>query len=133
MFYGIYSHIIIRYLISSIHPPLSTREDVIHLSMFLWKHLQQLTLYLHDTSEIQLHPSWILLKPNLPSLPVCRVVYPFFNTSTRLPVFFNFYPFWEFRFKKKKSKKKQQFVCLFLPVNIGEIRELINHFRSYRP
>ena len=25
------------------------------------------------------------------------------------------------------------FVCLFLPVNIGEIRELINHFRSYRP
>ena len=25
--------------------------------------------------------------PNLPSLPVCRVVYPFFTTSTRLPVF----------------------------------------------
>ena len=40
---------------------------------------------------------------NLPSLPVCRVVYPFFTTSTRLPVFFNFYPFWEFRFQKKKK------------------------------
>ena len=68
---------------------------------------------------------------NLPSLPVCRVVYPFFTTSTRLPVFLNFYPFWEFRFQKKKSKKKK--IVLFLPVNIGEIRELIKHFRSYRP
>ena len=70
---------------------------------------------------------------NLPSLPVCRVVYLFFTTSTRLPVFFNFYPFWEFRFQKKNQKKKLIFCFLFLPVNIGEIRKLINHFRSYRP
>ena len=70
---------------------------------------------------------------NLPSLPVCRVVYPFFTTSTRLPVFLNFYPFWEFRFQKTNPKKKKKICCLFLPVNIGEIRELINHFRSYRP
>ena len=55
-------------------------------------------------------------------------VYPF--AGYRLPVFLNFYPFWEFRFQKKKKKKM---FCLFLPVNIGEIRELINHFRSYRP
>ena len=53
------------------------------------------------------HPKGIAtkigLQPNLPSLPVCRVVYPFFTTSTRLPVFLNFYPFWEFRFKKKNQ------------------------------
>ena len=52
---------------------------------------------------------------NLPSLPVCRVVYPFFTTSTRLPVFLNFYPFWEFRFQKKKSKKKKVFFVCFYP------------------
>ena len=67
--------------------------------------------------------------------------------STRLPgslpVFYHFYPSTRFfKFlpvlgipiskKKIKKKKKKNFV-LFLPVNIGEIRELINHFRSYRP
>ena len=67
--------------------------------------------------------------------------------STRLPgslpVFYHFYPstrFFKFLpvlgisdFKKKiKKKKKKNLVCLFLPVNIGKIRELINHFRSYR-
>ena len=64
--------------------------------------------------------------------------------STRLPgslpVFYHFYPSTRFlKFlpvlgipiskKKKKLKKKN---CVF-PLNIGEIRELINHFRSYRP
>ena len=67
--------------------------------------------------------------------------------STRLPgslpVFYHFYPSTRFfKFlpvlgipisKKKIKKKKLSFFCLFLPVNIGEIRELINHFRSYRP
>ena len=37
----------------------------------------------------------------LPSLPVFRVDYPFFTTSTRLPVLKNFYPFWEFRLPKQ--------------------------------
>ena len=65
--------------------------------------------------------------------------------STRLPgslpVFYHFYP--STRFFKflpvlgipilKKKKKKILFFVFCLPVNIGEIRELINHFRSYRP
>ena len=60
--------------------------------------------------------------------------------STRLPgslpVFYHFYPSTRF-FKFLPvlgipiSKKKSFF--FFLPVNIGKIRELINHFRSYRP
>ena len=67
-------------------------------------------------------------KPNLPSLPVCRVVYPFFTTSTRLPVFFNFYPFCELRFTFFIF-----FFYFFFFIFFLEICELINHFSSYRP
>ena len=68
------------------------------------------SLLLCNTTPLRYCCVW---RVDLPSLPVCRVVYPFFTTSTRLPVFFNFYPFWEFRFQKKKSKKKINF-CLFV-------------------
>ena len=81
-------------------------------------------------------------------LELCRAwpaVTPKLAKSTRLPgslpVFYHFYPstrFFKFLpvlgipISKKKIKKKKK-KKLFLPVNIGEIRELINHFRSYRP
>ena len=60
------------------------------------------------------------------SIPVFYLFYP----STR---FFKFLPVLGIPIYKKKLKKLNNFVVLFLPVNIGEIRELINHFRSYRP
>ena len=49
---------------------------------------------------------------NLPSLPVSQVIYLFFTTSTRLPVFLNI----STRFGNSQN-------LLFLPVNVGKIRE----------
>ena len=61
------------------------------------------------------------------SLPVFYHFYP----STR---FFKFLPVLGIPISKKKIKKKIIIIIFFfLPGNIGEIRELINHFRSYRP
>ena len=90
----------------------------------------------------------IPLENVVPHLYLYRRVCDKLAKSTRLPgslpVFYHFYPSTRFfKFlpvlgipiskKKIKKNKKIKFFVLFLPVNIGEIRELINHFRSYRP
>ena len=55
------------------------------------------------------------LRAGLPSLPVFQLDYPFFTTSTHLPVFYTSTRFWDSDFQK-------DFV-VFLPVSTGEIRK----------